>query len=563
MRRLSCLLMWIGAPSLVASTALAQTAPATPNIGDVLKQTQPPAPPPPAKPPQPEITEQQAPLSLPEGETLTVQAFQIEGGGSAIPEADLQAELASYKGRALSLAEIQQAAGKLTALYRARGFVLARAYVPKQDATAGTLIIRIQLGKVGEIKLQNHALVRDSIVKRAFGPLQQGEALSRDALERSMLLVSDMPGAALPTVSIGAGQAPGTSDLSVDVPPSKRLGGYAAGDNQGSRYTGRPRLSAGLDVNSPFGLSDKLSGSAMGTSNGDMLNGRLAYGFPLAGNGLRGEVAASKTTYTLGSDYADLDATGRASSLEGTLSYPLQRSQLKNLYVSLNLASRRMRDDIGVTDTAIPKRSTVANLALQREAWGSLWGRGGYANVHASLSYGQLNITDATQATLNRAGAQTEGHFGHLNVGWVTNLALTPLWSLGSTGEWQQTLRNKNLDSSEQFNIGGSNGVKAYREVVSGDNGYVLGLALRRALPGPDALTHSVNLFADLGHTNLQNGAYSAHNGARIADVGLGYDARYKNFFSKLQLAHAVGPTQAGIEKGSDARVLLQVGVMF
>ena len=86
-------------------------------------------------------------------------------------------------------------------------------------------------------------------------------------------------------------------------------------DNQGSRYTGKNRAYAGIDANSPFGIADKLSVSAMTTNNDGLHNGRAAYAVPLGYSGLRAEFAAARTTYSLGGIYAPLDATGHGQHL--------------------------------------------------------------------------------------------------------------------------------------------------------------------------------------------------------------------------------------------------------
>ena len=64
---------------------------------------------------------------------------------------------------------------------------------------------------------------------------------------------------------------------------------------------------------------------------------------PLSSDGLRLEVAAGRTTYKLGDQYADLDATGTANTVEATLSYPIKRTRDDSIYVSLNAANRHLR----------------------------------------------------------------------------------------------------------------------------------------------------------------------------------------------------------------------------
>ncbi|WP_176256896.1 ShlB/FhaC/HecB family hemolysin secretion/activation protein [Derxia lacustris] len=549
------------------AAARAQAAPpAVPayGIGDAIKESQPPRPPAPARAPAPVIVEpDRRPLALPAGETLAVKDFRLEGV-QYLPEAELLALLTPWRNRELGMADIEAAAERITARYRERGYLVAYAYVPRQDASAGTLTLRIVVGKLGRVALANRSPVRDSLVDAAFDPLRAEGTVARATLERAMLLVSDLPGAALPKVTLAPGAEPGSSDVDVDIDAGRRVTGYVLGDNHGSRYTGRARASAGVEVASPFGLGDRFGINALASRAGGLLNGRAAYSLPLNANGLRAEVAASKTTYELGGDYRDLDASGSAHGAEATLSYPLLRSRDRNLSLSLGAAARRMRDDIAATSTVTPKKANAATLAAQYEAWGSLGALPAYAGLNLGLTEGRLDITDESQKALNRAGADTTGGYGRLNLALTGNLELGGGWSALGNASTQKALRDKNLDPSEQMGISGPSGVKAYREWVSGDNGYLLNAELRRALPAVGGLVHSVGAFADLGRAALQKAGYTATtNGVRLADVGLGYQLRWESVLARVQLARAVGPEPATLKNDSRTRLLFQAGLAF
>lgn len=63
---------------------------------------------------------------------LLASAFRITGSTAFSPE-ELAALLADGEGKALTLQEIEALAGRITAHYRTKGYILARAYVPPQD----------------------------------------------------------------------------------------------------------------------------------------------------------------------------------------------------------------------------------------------------------------------------------------------------------------------------------------------------------------------------------------------------------------------------------------------
>ncbi|MCO5977733.1 ShlB/FhaC/HecB family hemolysin secretion/activation protein [Ideonella oryzae] len=546
---------------VAAGVSPAQTVTPPYGIGDALKAVQPERAPVPAPPPAPVIqTREEAPLSLPDGATLTVKAFRFEGA-ELIAEDELQAELVSFLNRPLRMADIEAAASRITALYRQRGYLVARAYVPRQDARSGTLVLHILVGHFGQFSLKNTSRVADDLLRPVFQSLQGQGVVSRDGLERAMLLVGDMPGASLPRLTVGPGQAPGSSDFEVEVPEGPLVTGSLLGDNQGSRYTGRNRVSLGLDVNSPLGGADRLSLNAMNAEGGGLASGRLAYSVPLGSDGLRAELAGSKTTYELGSVYQDLGASGTAYSAEATLSYPALRSRSQNLVLSLNLAARHLRDDIDADRSSNPKDATVATLGLQHEAWGNLFNAPSYSQLNLGLTVGELDFTDASQRALNEAGAHTGGGFAHLNLGLQLRLNLNPAWTASAMLTAQKALHNKNLDSSEQMNLAGPGGVRAYRESVSGDNGALVSAELRYALPVLAGFSQSLGVFGDAGRVALQDGSYTTVRAHHLADLGLGWAGRWGDWVGKLQVARAVG---AAPEDGSGkTRVLAQAGLAF
>lgn len=548
-------------PCLLSTAAMAQTLPVF-DAGKALQETRPVLPPAQHKAPEPVIVQpEERPLALPAGQTLMVKAFRFEGA-EFIPETELQASVASYAGRALTMAEIEAAADAITALYRKNGYLVARAYVPRQDASSGTLAIRVVVGKYGNVSVQNKSLVGDGPIAAYFAGLKGDRPVSRDDIERAMLLVGDLPGAALPKVSIAPGDEAGTSDFDVEVGPGPRFSGYVLGDNYGSRYTGKNRLSLGASLNSPFALGDRLDFSGMSSENSKLLNARLAYSAPLGSSGLRGELAVADTTYELGDIYAPLDATGRATSVEANLSWPIRRTRSQNLTAVLGLVGRDMRDEINSVDQVTSKKAYAATFGLTHERYGQLFGRDAYLSATGSLTWGRLDIDEADMKAANRAGANTVGDYGRANLSLLGRLALTDKLSASVSINAQQAL-NRNLDSSEQLLISGTRGVMAYEQAISGDNGYLANAELRYTLPRIADLSHSIGVFVDTGSVRLHDASYTTHNGIDLHDVGLSYTLVWKSVFVQARLARSIGGWPDQLEHDHKTRFLLQAGLQF
>ena len=499
-------------------------------------------------------------------ETINVRDFRLQDV-EFIDEAELQSVLAPYKGRELTLAQIEEAAAHITQLYQERGYILTRAYIPQQDARDGILTIAILAGRYGELNIDNQSLVADSFIANTFKRLEPGKVAKRSDLERKMLLVGDLPGAATPALAVAPGQAFGTADLGISIPHGDRFNGYVTLDNQGSRYTGRYRLGAGLDINSLMGAGDKLSFSAVGTDElGDgLLNGRFAFSTPLGYDGLRAELAVDRTTYELNKEYRDLDAIGQTDSIRGTLSYPIIRNQNQNLWLSVSGAYKYIKDEIKVFDETLRKHAWTGSSSVQYERWTRVFGEYRlYTSAGLGFTYGHLQIPNKIQRDLNKAGADTVGNFAYVNFNFMANYAFTQKLSLNVTFNAQQSLNSKNLDGSEQFIITGPGGVRAYRESISGDNGYFINGELRYQLPGiADGLRHSLGLFSGMGYSRYADGDYVVSNGNRIYDAGLGYYANYGNYFAKVQMAHIIGARPDGMKTSGRTHVVAQIGLTF
>ncbi|WP_019868172.1 ShlB/FhaC/HecB family hemolysin secretion/activation protein [Methylovulum miyakonense] len=552
---------------LTDSVAALAAPPAIPNYGagEAVKEAQPLSRPEPREAPEPEIIEQETrPLILPKGETLMVNEFRLEGA-EFIPETELQAELAPYKRRALSMVQIQEAAAKLTALYRSRGYLVARAYVPKQDARSGVLTIRIIVGKFGKFTLDNQSLVNDGLLLGNFASLQGNNAVSRADLERAMLLVDDMPGAALPKLTITRGKTFGTSDFGVGVPKDKRVQGYLQGDNLGSRFTGEYRLSGGVSLNSPLGFADQLNVRGLVSDGTGLVNGSGSYNFPLMDNGLREEISAAVTTYELGSIYDNLDATGDAFFFTSSLSYPLLRSRVESLYMSFGLAKKLLHDKVGLSGIVTSREAETGTLSLRHERWGSVFGRGSYSNVIAAFTFGNLDYNDPKQEAFNKAGVNTAGDYARLNLDFSGMVSLTPLWSLNATVSLQKALLDKNLDPIEQMYLTCSscNGVKVFRETISSDNGFMVGTELRYSLPMWRGLKHSTGVFADTGGVYVENVGFTQVSDIQLSDIGVGYYAGWGPFNSLVQFARSIGPIPVALANQDDYRIRAQVGLTF
>ena len=562
------------AMSVAMSGAWAQTPPPVVpfNIGGALRQSQeaqkPPVQSPQAAPVLPRLVEPQ--LALKDHETLFVRSFAVEGPDLGLG-ADVGEILAPYQNRKLTLAAIYEAADKITTLYRTKGYMLAKAYVPAQDARGGVLRIKVVPGEYGTITVRNQSLVRDPVVRETIEQARtRSPYIRQDDLERVMLLTSDLAGAGMPRMVVAPGKQPGTSDFVFDVPEARRVDGYLLADNYGAPWTGRNELTGAINVNSPLGFGDKLYAFGQISEDSGLTSGKVSYSLPLGVSGVRTEFGIFRTTYALGGIYAGLDATGTADGVTGTLAYALKRQADESYYVSGNFTRKVVNDNalgISLNDRTID----LGTLALTRDSAGNLFGLPITTTGTVSFTEGHVDIPDPDQRLANMLGVDTLGNYSRVNASFLATLGLTDKLSLSTTFTSQKALFGKSLDTSEQFYLTGFFGVRSFEQGFGGDSGYAVTPELKYALPGFLAYNHAIGLFTDIGGVQLENPQFSVTQKefTQLNDVGLAYYATYEylpNRFVvlKAQVAHTyVSSTSVDVLYNVGTKGLVQAGFTF
>ncbi|WP_325918400.1 ShlB/FhaC/HecB family hemolysin secretion/activation protein [Pseudomonas frederiksbergensis] len=472
-----------------------------------------------------------------------------------IDEASLQRVVAPAIGKAHDLDELREVARQVTLYYREHGYPFARAYLPAQRMAKGELTIAVIEGRYGKVTAVNDDAKLAAQAQPFLDDLKPGEVIERDRLERSILVLSDLPGVAVRPV-IRPGDELGTGDLNAQVSKTKAFEGKATLDNHGNRYSGRNRLTVQGDWNSPMMLGDKLSAAVMATDE-ELYFGSLGYSMPLGTSGLRGNVGYAQSAYDLGEEFADLGATGTAEVSSIGLSYPLIRSNQANLMLAGQYQHKELEDKYEVLGLSFEKSSNSLPISLQFDVRDTLLG-GGITYGGATLTYGDLKLDSALREG-DRQTAQTEGQFSKVNVDLARLQALPANFTLFARflGQWSQD----NLDSSEDFSLGGIDGVRAYpQSEASGDEGMLTQIELRYPI---DKLTPY--LFWDAGKVRINHNEWADEENTRsLSGGGVGLRAQYGqvSFDATVAWRHSGGEAQSDTRQ-ENPQLLAQIGYQF
>lgn len=496
------------------------------------------------------------------GKSVEIKGFKLSGALHVNNET-LLSLINPYAGKSYTLGELEKITSLITKAYREEGYFVARAYIPKQAMREGILEIAVIEGNYGAFSLNNSSLVSNERVQGMLDDVKGDNVVSTNTIERAMLIINDIPGVKVTGADIKPGAQEGTSDFDIATEATNPYSAYILGDNYGSKSTGRYRVNLGLSALSPLGYGDKLSLNGVISTTSDLKNGKVAYSFPLMDNGLRGELSSSRTTYSLAEEYESLDALGTSNTLEAKLSYPIIRTREESLSVSLAYDHKRMKDEVRSTDTINKKEADLAILGLNYNRSSSFFGLPSTTTATINLTHGDLSFKDADSLALDEAGARTNGDYTKVSGSIEKSLQFDSLYSLTTNMQFQKALGHKNLDGSEDFSLGGAYGVRAFPDSEhSAENGYLLGAELFYTLPSVEGINHKASVFADTGYATMEN-KISGSDSRQLSDMGLGYQAVYKEFFVKAQIARVMGGEKVESESEHSTKLLLQLGWIY
>jgi hemolysin activation/secretion protein len=540
----------------------AQTPPDAGSLLQQIEREQHPALPPKAAP----AFEPPPPMQSLSGPTVTVHVFSF-AGNKLLTSAQLAPAVAKFIDRPISFGDLQNAAIAVATAYRNAGWIV-RAYLPQQEITGDTVTIQIVEAKLGAVRIEgNTKRISSEQVKSIIEDAQApGTPMNAKALDRALLLVSDLPGVIV-TGKLAEGEQQAQTDIVAAIADGPLFSGDVTADNSGERATGAGRLLADLNLNSPFGIGDRAAAVLLGSQGSNYE--RADYSLPVGSDGWRVGLNASHLDYkVITAEFAALDAHGTSTTAGLEASYPLLRSRLANLYVGFNVDDKRFDNSSGeITTTHYTIQTASASV------YGNVFdnfGGGGANNASITLVQGIDDLAGSPNEAADALTTRDAGSFQKLRFSAARQQVITDRFSLYADFSGQAA--SKNLDSSEKFYLGGPDGVRAYPvNEGGGAEGLLLNLEARERLP---ANFNAVGFF-DWGsvHVNKDNNIAGAAlpntDDLKGVGVSLAWQAKF-GLSLKATFAHRLGsnpdPTSTGDDQdGShiENRVWLQASIPF
>lgn len=366
-----------------------------------------------------------------------------------------------FEGHALGTAHINALLDRLTRSLMASGYITSRAAVEEQSVANGTLVVRVQAGRVEAIRYNGHDLDTHDFgllgVRMAF-PLERGEVLRLQDIEQAVDQINRLRRNNA-QVRILPGTQPGGSIVEFTNIPGDSRNYSLSTDNQGSATTGRIRIQAGMEVGNALGLMESLSLGLVTSTETNALFG--TFSIPLGYYTLSFMRSWSEYQNLIG-DAALVYGTSNSTSL--ALNRLLSRSQDSKTALDLSLTKRRSARAINNLDLT-PQNQAAARIGVNR-----------LNRFQTDVGPGQWTFDMGVVRGLSGLGADRDapdlpegaarGQFTKLEGNASLQLPITKAWNWRSriAAQWSRAP----LYSSEQLFAGGVSTVRGFAESAAG-----------------------------------------------------------------------------------------------
>ncbi|QTC88652.1 ShlB/FhaC/HecB family hemolysin secretion/activation protein [Brevundimonas pondensis] len=403
--------------------------------------------------------------------SFEVRAFQVKGNTVLPPEA-VERAVYPFMGPGRTSDDVEAARAALQAAYEARGFVAVSVFIPEQSVEGGVLMLEVAEQPIGQVLVEGAK--RPDAVRAQAPSLTPGQTPNLPDFQRDVVALNQNPTRRV-TPELRAGVAPGTLDVVLAVEETSPWHGSLELNNYSSASTTQLRTAATLRHDNMWGRGDSLSLSAQTaperTTDGTVYSGnylmRLGVGTQLLAYAVHSDsdIAVVGGTNVIGK--GDLAGLRLIRSLGGG----------DGFYHSLTLGFdwKSFKEDVilGADRAAAP----IEYFPLMASWRGDWSGEARRSDLTFSGVLGVRGLGDDKWAfDAKRYNARQSFFTVKVDASHTEELVHDLQLMAKLSAQWT----DRPLISNEQFGIGGSNTVRAYRESEAmGDYGLATQLEMR------------------------------------------------------------------------------------
>ncbi len=402
-------------------------------------------------------------------------------GIKILQQEDFREKLRPYLGKPATMATLNKISRDVIDYYRREGFPVVNVVVPRQTVRDGVVQFVVTEAKVGKVIVEGAKWFNPDKFKDEVS-LREGDTVDGDQLQEDVRWLNTNPFRST-DLAFQPGEAPGTTDVILEVNDRMPLRFFFTYDNYGIDLTGKNRLSTGFNFGNLFNMDQQVNFQYTTTTQ-EVFNSLNAYSgswiipFPWrnyltiygAYAGSQAEISPNNTLegtswqvsarynaplpmifeYTH-EVYGGFDFKQSSNSLV-IFNTPIQGGGGFGLYNVFQLTagySGNIPDPIGSTSFEVA----------------GFYSPGGLGTLNDQETYSEI-----------RTNADPDYGYGKLNLkrGFVLPL------NFSLTGAFNGQVTTSNLMPTEQYGLGGYNTVRGYDErVANGDNAWVVNVEFR------------------------------------------------------------------------------------
>lgn len=447
------------------------------------------------------------PMSVPDGlgaskekvPTLTVKTCitlkNIEVTGvTRIRHGSISTITNPWKGRCVTLKDINIILEELNTLYNENRFVTSRAYLPKQDASGGYLKIIMLENKVDSFDFSGNA---HSLHEIPAFPWVRGDILNLNELEQGLDNMNR-----LPNWEASLKFLPRSIDtetvVHVDVPKTSMFHGQVLTDNYSQSNSGRTMGRAYLTAADLFGLLDLWSFEYDHSLNNRQNKGHNSFfnaegSIPLGPWMLFGGWWRSDEFYytrPVNNTKNRLDSTQKNYRIG--LSRVIARHKVDVTTLSVSYELKSFQND--TNHIKIPSQSArLASLNISVGEFLKIWGRTWYINIGAKVGLGGMG-TKTWVVNQGKYAPHTQYIKPYINIDGYKPITKTLTWHTVIHGEYS----SQNQYGNEWLSIGGPFTVRGFlKKTAIGNAGIFMRNDLSWRLPTDHLKCDSYNIFCN------------------------------------------------------------------
>jgi hemolysin activation/secretion protein len=548
--------------SLVTSSLQAQQIeiPRTVEPGLLEKQFEKPREP--SHPQEIVLPPQQEKKVAKEGFRFQVTGIEIDGS-TVYGTEQLLPLYKDYLDKEITLNDAYTIADAITVKYRNDGYILSQAIVPSQHIRGGILRLQVFEGFVNRVRIEGrYSKSEKKLLDRIAEKIQASRPLQVKVLARYILLAGDLPGVSARASLVPSKTVAGASDL-ILVVQEDHFEGFTSLDNRSSEYLGPYQAQIGFNLNSLFGVYERISFRAVTTTPlSELQFYEFGYEQVLNSELTRLEFLGRYTNSKPGKELRDIEFMSESTSAAINLSHPFIRSRVNNLTGRLTLSYRNSDTHIlGVRFSQDRIRSIRAGMTYD---FVDRWYGVNLFDVEVSKGIDILGASRSFSPDLSRPDAKTD--YAKVTVEASRLQRLAPGFSLLISSAGQYT--GNGLVASEEFSVGGGRFGRAFDpSQVSGDRGIAARAELRHYPDVQNELLRQLQLYAFYDYGSVWNESVSSPGFSKnetLSSTGMGFRTNvYGWITANAEVAFPVIDDTNVKSNRSDVRGLFEISVQF